>query len=160
MRRVLIVALTFGVLAPGPRAAEQRAGAPAAAASAAVVVPKGAEEVWQLDEKRRAALVAGDVATLEALFSDEMTYSHTNGLVDTKQSYLKSLRSGVRYEKMDVSDVKIARYDSTVVITGLAHIAVKSPNGPIGFKARFTGVWARQQDQWRFVAWQTTRMPE
>jgi hypothetical protein len=80
--------------------------------------------------------------------------------VDTKTSYFKSLRSGVRYVQMDLSEVKIAPYDSTVVITGVAQIAVKSPNGGQAFRARFTDVWAKQKDQWRFVAWQTSRMPD
>jgi hypothetical protein len=41
---------------------------------------------------------------------------------------------------MDLLDVNIARYDSTVVMVGVAQIAVKSPGGPIRFRARFTGV--------------------
>jgi hypothetical protein len=89
-----------------------------------------------------------------------MTYSHTNGKVDTKKTYLESLRTGVRYQKHDNYEVNIARNDSTVVITGVAQIAVKSPRGPIAFRARFTDVWARQQDRWRFVAWHTTLIPE
>jgi hypothetical protein len=156
MRRILLATLACGVLAAGlGRALAQEPGL-----QAVVVVPKGAEEVWQLEGKRRAALVAGDLKTLEALFSDEMTYTHTTGQVDTKKSYLKSLRSGVRYEAMDLSDVNIARYDSTVVMVGVAQVAVKSPRGPIRFRARFTGVWARQHEQWRFAAWQTTRLPD
>ena len=61
---------------------------------------------------------------------------------------------------LDLHDVSIARYDSTVVIVGLAQISVKSPSGPTRFRARFTDVWARQQERWRFVAWQTTRLPD
>lgn len=156
MRRILLATLACGVLAAGlGRALAQEPGL-----QAVVVVPKGAEEVWQLEGKRRAALVAGDLKTLEALFSDEMTYTHTTGQVDTKKSYLESLRSGVRYEAMDLSDVNIARYDSTVVMVGVAQVAVKSPRGPIRFRARFTGVWVRQHEQWRFAAWQTTRLPD
>jgi hypothetical protein len=155
MRRILLATLTCGVLAAGMGQARAQEGD-----HASVVVPKGAEEVWQLESQRRAALIAGDLKTLESLFSDEMTYTHTTGKVDTKKSYLESLRSGVRYEAMDLSDVNIARYDNTVVMVGLAQIAVKSPSGPIRFRARFTGVWARQQERWRFVAWQTTRLPD
>lgn len=155
-RHSLMSALACAVLVLGSAAAQ----AQGLAVHEKVVVPKGAEEVWELDVKRRAALVAGDLATLDALFADEMTYTHTNGMVDTKKSYLDSLRKGVRYEAMDVSDVAISRYDNTVVIVGKARVAVKSPNGPIGFHARFTGVWAKQQDRWRFVAWQTTRLSE
>ena len=116
MRRLLLATLACGVLAAGiGRTRAQEGGL-----HASVVVPKGAEEVWQLEGKRRSALVAGDLKTLEELFSDEMTYTHTTGKVDTKKSYLESLRSGVRYEAMDLFDVNIARYDSTVVMVGLA----------------------------------------
>jgi len=152
MRRILVAALACGVLAVGTGRARAQEGA--------VVVPKGAEEVWKLEVKRRTALIAGDLDTLEALCADELTYTHTTGMVDTKKSYMKALRSGVRYEKMDFLEVTITPYDSTVVFVGLAEIATKSPRGPIGFRARFTGVWAKQQGQWRFTAWQTTRMPD
>jgi hypothetical protein len=154
--RILVAALAGGVLLVGTgRIHAQESGV-----HATVVVPKGAEEAWQLEGKRRAALIAGDLDTLEALCSDELTYTHTTGMVDTKQSYMKALRSGVRYEAMDFLEVSLAPYDNTVVMVGLAQIAVKSPRGPIRFKARFTGVWAKQQGQWRFAAWQTTLVPD
>ena len=156
MRRILTAVLACVVLALGIREARAQESAHATP----VVVPKGAEEVWQLEVKRRALLIAGDIDGLEALCADGLTYSHTNGMVDTRKSYFKALRSGVRYVRMDLENVNIAPYDSTVVITGLAHVAVKSPNGAQGFRARFTGVWAKQNGQWRFAAWQTTRMPD
>jgi hypothetical protein len=156
MHRIVGAALTCAILALGDGAAR----AQESRREAAAVVPKGAEEVWQLEAKRRAAQIAGDLKTLEALASDELTYAHTNGMVDTKKSYLKALGSGVNYETIDVSDVSIAAYDSSVVMVGLVQIAVKSKSGPIGFRARFTSVWAKQQDRWRWVAWHTTRMPD
>jgi hypothetical protein len=61
---------------------------------------------------------------------------------------------------MDFLEVRLSPYDNTVVMVGLAQVGVKSRNGPIRFKARFTGVWAKQQGQWRFAAWQTTLVPE
>ncbi len=155
MRRILVatVACVLAVGMRGTRAQES-------VLQTKVAVPKGAEEVWQLEGQRRTALLAGDLTTLEGLCTDDMTYSHTNGKVDTKKTYFAALRSGVRYERMDFSDVSIARYDSTVVITGVAQIAVKSPSGPIRFRARFTDVWAKQQERWRFAAWHTTLMPD
>jgi hypothetical protein len=155
MKRTLIGALLFGLLATG--IGEVQAQAPDT--PAIVVVPKGAEEVWELEGKRRAALVAGDLKTFASLCADELTYTHTDGSVDTKESFLEMLSGGVSYETMDLHDVNVTRYDDTVVIVGRVQIVVKSPNGPIGFQARFTGVWAKQQGDWRFAAWQTTRFP-
>jgi hypothetical protein len=155
MRRILIAALASGVLTLGHGGIQ----AQGPSSHPAVVVPKGAEEVWQLDAKRRAAQIAGDVKTLDALCADEMTYTHTTGDVDTKKTYFAALQAGRKYETLDISDVSIARYDNTVVMVGVAHISVKSST-PIRFRARFIDVWAKQQDRWRFVAWQTTRLPD
>ena len=155
MQRTLAAVLTGWLVTAGVPAWAQPADG-----LASVVVPPGAEEVWALDAKRRAAVLAGDLDTLEELCADGLTYAHTDGTVDTKTSYLEMLRTGVRYTTMDLHDVSIARYDGTVVIAGVVQIAVDSPRGPIGFRARFTDVWAKQDGRWRFAAWQTSRIPE
>jgi hypothetical protein len=38
--------------------------------------------------------LAADGAKLAAIFSDELRYAHSSGLVDTKTSYLQSIVSG------------------------------------------------------------------
>src|SRR5262245_55168094 len=100
MRRILVGALTVGIFTVGLGGI--RAQGPGS--HTAVVVPKGAEEVWQLEGQRRAAQLAGDLKTLDALCAEEMTYTHTTGEVDTKKSYLAALGSGRRYERLDLSD--------------------------------------------------------
>ncbi len=66
----------------------------------------------QLEEQRYAAMLAGDVATLERLLDDALTYTHSNGVVDTKASYIAGVRDKVWEYKA------ISRENERVVIRG------------------------------------------
>lgn len=71
-----------------------------------------AEAIRALEEQRYAAMVAGDVATLEELLDDALTYTHSSGVVDTKASYIAGVRDKVWEYK------NIARENERVVIRG------------------------------------------
>lgn len=113
------------------------------------------------DTQRIEALVKGDLAALETIFTKDLTYTHSNGKVDTKESLLEALKTGAtKYLAVTLSDKKHQVYGNTVLVTGVAEIKVKSGENEVSFKARFTEVWTRQKGEWRFAAWQTTRLPE
>lgn len=110
--------------------------------------------VAELEQRRWHALVAGDLDELDRLFADGMSYTHSNGMVDTKQSYLGALRDGVfRYVDIDVQEPSSREFGTTVVVTGTAVATSESAGGRLVSPLRYTGVWAEQADGWRFVAW-------
>src|SRR5688572_22311995 len=45
------------------------------------------------DDERVAATIAADPARLDAIYSDQLHYGHSNGIVDTKASFVESLTS-------------------------------------------------------------------
>ncbi len=71
-----------------------------------------AEAIRTLEEQRYAAMLAGDVAALEGLLDDALTYTHSSGLVDPKARYIAGARDKVwEYNT-------IARDNERVVIRG------------------------------------------
>ena len=50
------------------------------------------KEILALEDKRYAAMCSGDFAALEAMLHDELLYTHSSGLTDTKATWLASLR--------------------------------------------------------------------
>ena len=70
------------------------------------------DQVRGLEEQRYAAMLAGDVAALEGLLDDALTYTHSSGVVDTKASYIAGVRDKVWEYKT------IARENERVVIRG------------------------------------------
>jgi hypothetical protein len=66
------------------------------------------KKILALEDKRYAAMCGGDFAALEAMLHDELLYTHSSGLTDTKATWLASLRSGkTKYKSATFSDRKV-----------------------------------------------------
>src|SRR5437870_695086 len=117
--------------------------------------------VIELDRKRMSAMAQKDIATLNALISDDLVYTHSSARLDTKQSLIGAMESGrTVYTAVVPSDVKAQDLGDTVVLSGSARISVNSGGNAMNFGVRFTDVWANKGDKWQMVAWQSTRIPD
>ena len=117
--------------------------------------------IIDLDKKRMTAMAQKDVATLKALLSDDLVYTHSSARLDTKQSLIGAMESGATvYTSVEPSDVKAQDLGDIVVLTGSCRISVMSQGRPNSFGVRFTDVYANKAGQWQMVAWQSTRLPE
>ena len=52
------------------------------------------KEILALEDKRYAAMYDGEFAALETMLHDELLYTHSSGLTDTKASWLESMTRG------------------------------------------------------------------
>ena len=117
--------------------------------------------IIDLDKKRMTAMAQKDIATLNALLSDDLVYTHSSARLDTKQSLIGNMESGSTvYTAVEPSDVKAQDLGDTVVLTGSCRISVMSHGRPKSLSVRFTDVYANKAGRWQMVAWQSTRLPE
>jgi ketosteroid isomerase-like protein len=117
--------------------------------------------IIELDRKRMTAMAHKDIATLNAVLSDDLVYTHSSARIDTKQSLIGAMESGKTvYSAVEPSDVKAQDFGTAVVLTGTAQISVTSNGAPIRFGVRFTDVYVNAGGAWQMVAWQSTRLPE
>ena len=120
-----------------------------------------AQKIIDLDRKRMNAMAQKDIATLNALLSDDLIYTHSTARLDTKKSLIEAMESGKTvYTGVEPFDVKAQDVGDAVVLTGSARIRVLSNGNPVGFGVRFTDVYVNNGGQWQMVAWQSTRLPE
>jgi len=118
------------------------------------------QEILALEEKRCAALAANDVAALEKLFHDDLIYTHSSAVVDTRKSYLETLRNGhTRYHSIKRSDEKVRLCGDTALVTGRAIIDVTVKGEKKHLDTRFLDVWTKTPQGWKFIAWQSTKLP-
>lgn len=118
------------------------------------------DDVLAIEEQRWAALIGNDFETLDTLVHPALTYTHSNAIVDTKESWIGSVTSGfVDYRSVEREDVAIISSGSTAVITGKATFMVGVQDHEISIVARFTSVWVNEDDRWQFFAWQNTPIP-
>ena len=119
------------------------------------------QKIIDLDKKRMHAMAQKDIATLNALLSDDLIYTHSTARLDTKQSLIRAMESGTTvYTAVEPSDVKAQDLGDAVVLTGVARISVMARGNPNSFSVRFTDVYANKGGRWQMVTWQSTRLPE
>ena len=134
--------------------------APAFGAAASADVRNVEAEILRLDSARIAAILKGDLKTLEGLFSDDMVYIHSGGKIDTKKGYLAMLAGGnlnyvtLRYDP--APRVAVAGRD-TAIVTGKATIETKNKAGQLTQRVlTTTTVYVRSGTEWQVISYQGT----
>ncbi|MFZ4733428.1 MAG: family 16 glycoside hydrolase [Pirellulales bacterium] len=113
-------------------------------------------------DARIAAMVAADPSALAGRLSSDLRYAHSNGVVDSRESFLDLIASGrskyLAYETLERTFSFPT--DGIALEAGKARIRVESASGMIDNVLSYLATWRREDGQWRFLAWQSARMPQ
>ena len=119
------------------------------------------QEVAQLEAKRFRAMQDVDMATLESILSDDLVYTHSNGLRQTKSEFLGMLGSGdLKYQSIKMDETRVHVYGETAVIAGRATVEVKARGEIQNMKLTYLDVYVKQEGRWQMVAWQSARVAQ
>ena len=120
-----------------------------------------AAAVLQSDDARIAAMKKADRAALEAIFSDDLHYAHSNGVVDTKASFVEVLTSGAtKYLAYELQERRVSLpAPGVALVSGRARIQAESKGGQMDAVLSYLAVWRLEKGAWRFLAWQSCRLP-
>ncbi|MDX1979244.1 MAG: nuclear transport factor 2 family protein [Bryobacteraceae bacterium] len=137
---------TLGLLVVG---AVLAAGADSAAEKA---VLKAANDLAQAQMKK-------DKAGMEKLLGDELIYSHSSGMVETKEQHIAaSMRPNTQYEKIEYKDTRIMVYGNTAVFTCKALFATNNGGKKADNHLTMLQTWVKRGGGWQLVARWTTRV--
>jgi uncharacterized protein (TIGR02246 family) len=110
-----------------------------------------------LEDRRFTAMRARDWDTLDTLFSDDLTYTHSSGLQDGKASYIQGMKDGVFvYHAMEVKERAVKLLGDTALVFSHVITDLTSRGTPRRLDNKTLTVWARQSGAWRMVAYQPT----
>ena len=116
--------------------------------------------ILDLEDRRFAAMLAKDFAALEPMVHEELLYTHSSGVTDTKASWLDSMRSGkTNYKQASCSERKVRLLGDMALITGRANLEVEIDGKPKSLRLLFLNAWTKTPQGWKFVAWQSTPLP-
>lgn len=104
-------------------------------------------------------MLKGDAQAVSQYLDDDLIYVHSNGLVDTKESYIKSLSDGrYVYESIEVVDEHSAQGADFVVLCQILSVDIRvgTENATERRLVAASSVWKQSQGRWRLVAMQST----
>jgi hypothetical protein len=117
-------------------------------------------EILALEDKRFAAMIARDVSALEQMVHDELLYTHSSGVTDTKGSWIESMKSGkVKYKSVKCSGRQVKFFGDVALTRGSAAIEVDIGGQAKSLRLLFLNAWARTPQGWKFAAWQSCPQP-
>ena len=152
-RHLALPALAFGVLAAAP------ALAPSAFAPSAFASASDEATVTQKTEAHRVALMAADAKALDQLSAPELSYSHSDGHIEDKATFIANATNG------KTKWLSLAYNDTTVRVVGDAAIVRFKFVGEnqTGDKKNQVNlgilmVWQKQHGTWKLLARCSTKL--
>ena len=125
--------------------------------------PKGASEaaLRAAEQRRFEANVNADARALGELLDDGLEYVHSNGELDTKQSFIESLTSGRRdYTSTDAHIETVRIHDDVAIIRGTAKVTVSDHGTSRDLNIGYTDVWLWKDGRWQMTAWRSAKLPD
>jgi ketosteroid isomerase-like protein len=115
-----------------------------------------AERAWG------AGVTGKNYPVLEKVLANDLIYSHSNGLVDTKKSYIDALKSGkAEYYQINYESIRVKMLDAnTAMAFCRAFFQTKAADGSKqDMVLAFLHVFRKNGNDWQLVGHQSARMP-
>jgi ketosteroid isomerase-like protein len=107
------------------------------------------------------ATIEKDVATLSKIYGDDITYSHSSGLTESKAQVLKNIQGPSVAEFMKFSETNIRVYGDVALAKGIVDFRNGAPGKMLDNHLNILWVMVRRSEGphgWQIVARQTTRI--
>jgi hypothetical protein len=116
------------------------------------------EVVAELEAQRYRAMKEADTDMLDTLLAEDLSYTHSDGVTDSKKSYLQRVQAGKwKYRHIECADSNIRIFRELAVITGNIQIDVDIEGVAAHLNCRFLCIWQQMPDGWKLLAWQACR---
>jgi ketosteroid isomerase-like protein len=119
---------------------------------------KKVQSLLAAEQARFEAMEEKDTAALRLLLTEELTYVHSNGLVEGLTEHLQNIVTGrIVYAEMIPVEHQARRYGRVGLITGVVAVNGMYEGKSFEVKLRYTSVYLRRQGRWQLLAWQSVR---
>jgi hypothetical protein len=117
-------------------------------------------QVEELENHRYAAMIDGDLESLDELLSADVIYTHSNASVDDKESYLRLLRTGeLVYHALDHVTETVVSRPGVAIVGGTMSGSIRMHQAAKTLNSRVVAVWVAEGARWRLAAFQPTPIP-
>lgn len=106
------------------------------------------------------SLLAADVATLDALLADDFQIVDVmRGGLTAKAELIGAIGAGlVRFREIEPAETRVRLYGEAAVVTGRTRMRMSFGPDEVEVRSRYTHVYVRLGETWRFVSAQGTQI--
>ena len=105
------------------------------------------QQILEQQSARFAAMIEADMVKLETLLADDLTYGHTKGATETKNGFIKTVRTErIDYLSFVPRNVEVRIYEKTALLTGFIDVKAIYKNEELKFTTRFLEVQRKVHD--------------
>lgn len=117
------------------------------------------EQVKALDREWAEATMHADVKALNRLLSKDLTYTHTDGQMQTKREFIDSVRKGeIHYDSIEFEASTARVYGNASVTVSRLRIRLTIGDRTVKLHPCFLHVWVKKNGRWQMVAHQATKI--
>lgn len=118
------------------------------------------QEIRQMIEKYRTAILQRDIATLEKIWADDYVFVNAAGDVLTKADRLANVKSGATtLDSINQEEsIAVRVYENSAVATSRVTLKGQYSGEPISGQYRSTHVWVKGPGGWQLVSNQLTAL--
>ena len=143
MKRILFACLLGMLLSVDPLSAQS----------------KSESDVLKRVEALRRAMIDADAAALDQLVSDDLSYGHSNAVVEDKKRFREKLITGESdFITMDLSDLSVKISGKTALVRCRLDGQTSDGGKPGQAKLHVLMVWQQKGGQWKLLARQATKL--
>ena len=119
-----------------------------------------AAKVLDTEVQRFAAMTRKDTTVLKNYLADDLLYTHSNALTETKAMHLAAIGSGATIYKTITRDPDpvVRVYGKVALTNGSVQVAGVLKGNPFELHLKYSAVYRKQKGKWLLVNWQSTRM--
>ncbi|SDA94549.1 protein of unknown function [Algoriphagus alkaliphilus] len=120
------------------------------------------KEVNDAVQKLKTAMLAEDAETLKKLTSENLSYGHSSGVIETQDEFVAVFASKKSdYQKWDISDQTITFQGKKLAIVRHNVLGEIASNGNVNtLNLGLLMLWVKEKGEWKLLARQAFRIPQ
>ncbi len=119
------------------------------------------KQIKAIEQQRFSAMTTKDTVLLRQLLADDLTYLHSNGLLENKEEHIANIGAGkMVYKTMEPSEMAVRVHRKSAIVNGVIHVTGNLGEKSFDLRLRYTDVYFKRKGNWQLAAWQSLKLED
>jgi ketosteroid isomerase-like protein len=115
-------------------------------------------EIQKVEDAWAKAATSNDQAALNNILAPRLVYTHSTGLIESKQEYMKAVDSFQKYKSITFENTRVNVYGNAAIVNTKVRMVGTTRGKPFNDQLLLIHVWVKEGGKWQLAAHQTTKL--